>query len=71
MKKSYAKALKVSQTKNIKGVELKGLTANQRDAMIEHSVHHTKEHIAMMVNAMNNGLSFKKSHEIAMQKVGK
>ena len=70
-KNNYAKALKVSKTKKLKGVELKGLTAKQRDAMIEHSTHHTKQHIAMMVNAMSNGASFKKSHEMAMKKVGK
>ena len=55
----------------IKGVDVSGLNLRQRDAMKRHSVHHTGNHIQTMVNAMNQGVSFDQSHDIAMKKIGK
>ena len=35
-----------------KGIDLSGLTKNQKNAMKRHSVHHTGNHLKAMVNAM-------------------
>tara|TARA_R100001591_G_scaffold101680_1_gene108465 strand:+ start:1427 stop:1606 length:180 start_codon:yes stop_codon:yes gene_type:complete len=57
--------------KNLKGVNLKGLTAAQKKSMGKHKVHHTKAHLRTMAAAMRAGKTFKQSHNIAMKKTGK
>jgi|TARA_R100001443_G_C3355836_1_gene177911 hypothetical protein len=54
-----------------KGIDLSGLTKNQKNAMKRHSVHHTGNHLKAMVNAMKKGATFKQSHKKAMKDVGK
>jgi|TARA_R100001460_G_scaffold26549_10_gene53716 hypothetical protein len=56
---------------SVKGVATKGLTSRQATTLKKHSVHHTKKHIKMMVDAMKKGKSFGASHKIAQKKVGK
>tara|TARA_R100001440_G_scaffold7759_3_gene15068 strand:+ start:9645 stop:9896 length:252 start_codon:yes stop_codon:yes gene_type:complete len=55
----------------VKGVDVCSLTMRQQKTLEKHSVHHSKKHIAMMVNAMKNGASFGASHKMAQKKVGK
>ena len=57
--------------KNLKGINLKGLTATQKRQMSRHKVHHTKAHLKTMAAAMRKGKTFKQSHDIAMKKTGK
>tara|TARA_Y100001937_G_scaffold82455_1_gene111612 strand:- start:724 stop:903 length:180 start_codon:yes stop_codon:yes gene_type:complete len=57
--------------KNLKGVNLKGLTARQKKTMSRHKVHHTKAHLRSMANSMREGKTFGQAHNIAMRKVGK
>jgi len=57
--------------KNLKGVNLKGLTASQKKQMQRHKIHHTKRHLSKMATLMRNGKTFKQSHGIAMRSVGK
>tara|TARA_R100001510_G_C7584586_1_gene156356 strand:- start:161 stop:340 length:180 start_codon:yes stop_codon:yes gene_type:complete len=57
--------------KNLKGVNLKGLTARQKKTMSRHKVHHTKAHLRSMATSMRSGKTFKQAHNIAMRKVGK
>jgi|TARA_R100000081_G_C4802661_1_gene165237 hypothetical protein len=47
------------------------LTASQRAMLKKHSVHHSKEHMALMNNLMRSGKSFKEAHKQAQAKVGK
>ena len=39
--------------------------------MNEHKKHHSKKHIREMLKMMAKGMSFKKSHDMTMKKVGK
>ena len=55
----------------VKGVDVCALTLRQQKTLKKHSVHHTKKHMQMMVNAMKNGASFSASHKMAQKKVGK
>jgi len=57
--------------KNLKGINLKGLTASQKRQMSRHKVHHTKAHLRSMATSMRAGKTFKQSHNLAMRKVGK
>ena len=48
------------------------LKENQIKKLSEHSKHHTKTHIKKMINLMvNDKMSFTKSHNETMKKVGK
>ena len=47
------------------------LTKRQKDALDNHSEHHTAKHIKVMTAAMNKGQTFTQSHKTAMKKVGK
>ena len=72
MKKvKYGKAMVAKNKKTLKGVSLIGLSARQVDTMIKHSEHHTKKHLRVMRNAMQDGKTFTQAHKIAMEKVGK
>tara|TARA_R100000664_G_C2760174_1_gene151018 strand:+ start:4078 stop:4251 length:174 start_codon:yes stop_codon:yes gene_type:complete len=55
----------------IKGINIDRLTPRQQIAMQRHSVHHSQEHIKIMLEAMLRGKSFTESHNIAMKLVGK
>tara|TARA_R100001440_G_scaffold62987_3_gene83169 strand:- start:3465 stop:3695 length:231 start_codon:yes stop_codon:yes gene_type:complete len=55
----------------VKGVDVCSLTMRQQKTLEKHSVHHTKKHIKMMVDAMKKGASFGASHKMAQKKVGK
>ena len=57
--------------KNLKGVNLKGVTATQKRQMSRHKTHHTKAHLRKMASAMRAGKTFAQSHNIAMRSVGK
>ncbi len=48
----------------------KELTTKQKTTLKKHSKHHTPEHMASMKKNMRSGMSFTKSHKIAMKKVG-
>ncbi len=50
---------------------LKKLTTNQLNALEKHKKHHTTKHINKMKLLMREGKSFKQSHAIAMNMVGK
>ena len=71
--KAMAKSVykKGGMVKSVKGVTTKGLTSRQATTLKKHSVHHTKKHIKMMVDAMKKGASFSASHKMAQKKVGK
>ena len=47
------------------------LTKRQKDALDNHSEHHSAKHIKVMKAAMNKGQTFTQSHKTAMKKVGK
>ena len=49
----------------------KPLTMRQKQTLKKHSVHHTTKHMASMKKDMKKGMTFKKSHNKAMQKVGR
>jgi hypothetical protein len=57
--------------KNLKGINLKGLTKRQKSQMQTHKTHHTKKHLAKMATEMRKGKSFTQSHRIAQRMVGK
>jgi hypothetical protein len=57
--------------KNLKGINLKGLTRSQKSQMQTHKVHHTKRHLSKMATMMRRGKTFKQSHSIAQRTVGK
>ena len=71
MPKSVVNYKKGGAVKTVKGVSTKGLTSRQATTLKKHSVHHTKKHIKMMVDAMKKGKSFGASHKMAQKKVGK
>ena len=71
MKKNAMYMKKGGAVKTVKGVSTKGLTSRQATTLKKHSVHHTKKHIKMMVDAMKKGKSFGASHKMAQKKVGK
>ena len=71
MPKSVVNYKKGGMVKSVKGVTTKGLTSRQATTLKKHSVHHTKKHIKMMVDAMKKGASFSASHKMAQKKVGK
>ena len=54
-----------------KNQEKMRLTPKQRRQLEEHSVHHTDRHLNYMKRKMRDGFSFKKAHEMAMDRVGK
>ena len=58
-------------SKKAKGVSLFGLGKRQQDAMVKHSQHHSKKHMAMMNALMNKGKSFKFAHRQALKIAGK
>ena len=47
------------------------LTKKQKDTLKNHSVHHSKKHMAMMNALMNKGKSFRFAHRQAMKIAGK
>lgn len=57
--------------KNLKGINLKGLTKRQKSQMQTHKAHHTKRHLSKMATMMRRGKTFKQSHNIAQRTVGK
>lgn len=48
-----------------------GLSQNQRDKLKEHAIHHTSQHMAIMIKEMKGGSSFTKAHNKAKKMVGK
>ena len=57
--------------KNLKNVNLNGLTAAQRRQMSKHKTHHTKKHLSKMATEMRKGKSFKEAHNKAQKIVGR
>ena len=57
--------------KNLKNVNLNGLTTVQKRQMSKHKVHHTKKHLSMMATETRKGKSFKQAHNKAQKAVGK
>ena len=55
----------------IKGVNISKLSPREQDAMKKHSVHHSPNHIKIMVQAILSGRTFTQAHEIAMKLTGK
>ena len=55
----------------VKGVNISSLNKRQQGAMKRHAKHHTVKHIRVMVAAMKKGVTFGKSHKIAMKKTGR
>ncbi len=51
--------------------KLKKLTTNQLKALEKHKEHHTTKHINKMKLLMREGKSFRQSHAIAINMVGK
>ena len=47
------------------------INTKEKKTLKKHSVHHTAEHMSTMKNKMKKGMTFKKSHNQAMKKVGK
>jgi len=47
------------------------LTTRQKTTLKKHSKHHTAKHMASMRKNMKAGMSFTKSHKIAMKKIGR
>lgn len=70
-KAKYGKAMIAKNKKTLKGVSLMGLSADQVNKMLKHSVHHSKKHLREMRNAMQDGKTFDQAHKIAQSKVGK
>jgi len=70
-KYKYQKGGTTSCSLKVKGVNVCSLTKRQQTSLQKHAEHHSKKHVQAMVNAMNNGASFTKSHKDAMNKVGK
>ena len=50
---------------------MKTLTKRQKDTLKKHSVHHSKQHMAMMRKEMRMGKSFTAAHKKAQRLVGK
>ena len=57
--------------KNIKKINIDGLSSTQKSTMDKHKKHHSLEHMKYMIGAMRNGKSFTEAHKIAMDKIGK
>tara|TARA_R110002050_G_scaffold214559_2_gene350740 strand:- start:3549 stop:3728 length:180 start_codon:yes stop_codon:yes gene_type:complete len=57
--------------KEIKKVNMSGLSDSQKATMNKHKKHHSLAHMKYMIGAMRNGKSFAESHKIAMNKIGK
>ena len=57
--------------KEIKKVNMDGLSARQKSTMNKHKEHHSLAHMKYMIGAMRNGKSFSEANKIAMDKVGK
>tara|TARA_Y100001937_G_scaffold126427_1_gene195700 strand:- start:132 stop:284 length:153 start_codon:yes stop_codon:yes gene_type:complete len=47
------------------------LTKKQKEALKEHSSHHTKKHMDMMKDLMRAGLTFAKAHSLTKKYIGK
>ena len=47
------------------------LKKRQEEAMKRHSEHHSKKHMDLMRQLMEEGETFTEAHELAMKKVGK
>ena len=60
-----------SMAKDLKNVNLNGLSVMQKKQMQKHKVHHTKKHLSMMASEMRKGKTFKQSHNKAQRAVGK
>ena len=43
----------------------------EKNTLKKHSVHHTAKHMSTMKKDMKKGMTFKKSHNQAMKKVGR
>jgi len=43
----------------------------EKNTLKKHSVHHTAKHMSKMKKDMKKGMTFKKSHNQAMKKVGR
>ena len=70
--KPKAKMMKPkASSKKMTGNKLKKLTEAQKKKLKEHSVHHTKKHMAMMRMMMMRGKSFSEAHKETQKKVGK
>tara|TARA_B100000900_G_scaffold305332_1_gene263997 strand:- start:12 stop:164 length:153 start_codon:yes stop_codon:yes gene_type:complete len=50
---------------------MKKLTKRQEQTMKRHSVHHSKNHMALMRRLMIKGNTFGQAHKVAQKKVGK
>ena len=55
----------------IKGVEIGMLKPREQVAMKNHSVHHSPNHIRIMVAAIMQGKTFTEAHKMAMKIAGK
>jgi len=55
----------------IKGVDVSKLSPREQDAMKRHSVHHSPNHIKIMMQAILSGKTFTQAHQIAMKLAGK
>ena len=47
------------------------LKKRQEEAMKRHSEHHSKEHMDLMRQLMEDGKTFTEAHKLAIKKVGK
>ena len=54
----------------IKGVDISSLNPRQQEAMKRHSVHHSPNHIKIMVRAILSGRTFTEAHKLAMKLAG-
>ncbi len=54
----------------IKGVDIGMLKPREQAAMKNHSVHHSPNHIKIMVQAIISGRTFTEAHKIAMKLTG-
>ena len=55
----------------LKGIEISMLPKRAQEAMKRHSVHHSPNHIKIMVTAIMQGRTFTEAHKLAMRLVGK
>ena len=54
-----------------KYIDTTNLSKSNKKKLHTHSHHHTMKHIKHMVNNMNKGHTFSKSHKEAQKKIGK
>jgi hypothetical protein len=47
------------------------LSKRQKELMLIHKEHHTKDHLNLMKKLMKRGFCFEQSHEITMKIIGK